>query len=137
MAEWHRGIYLRYSNHSTFENNVFTEDTQDGIYIGYSSYNNTVVNNTLTYSYSQGIQLMASGATPTDNNISNNFVCYNSMDIEDDDSNLGFNNTCNTTYNFNDTTNGNPCTNSCSSLSPIQLTNLIVGWNLISLPLRQ
>ncbi|MFH1721871.1 MAG: right-handed parallel beta-helix repeat-containing protein, partial [Candidatus Altiarchaeota archaeon] len=197
LTEWHRGIYLRYSNHSTFENNVLIEDTDDGIYIGYSSYNNIVINNTVTaggvgilvdcpfpylcrgntilnntvrsnggwgiYIYYANATLIANNSVEnntrgigigdfsnnntvigntvndnqqhgididsdaTNNTLESNTICFNNQtdsgiawyDVFDtdphlDDNNLGNNNTCDTTYNYNDT-GAVGCTLSCTA----------------------
>jgi parallel beta-helix repeat protein len=88
--------------------NIYVSNNYIGVY-SYSSFNNTIFNNTALNNVF-GVYLYYS----SNDSVLNNFVCSNSdYDIYNDESNdSGDENTCNTTYNWNDTgTTG--CTYSC------------------------
>ena len=112
------GIILRCkkSNENTIEYNDVHHHAADGygygIYVGGSS--NTIRHNTVNGSTKHGISMARSDGS-WDNEIYNNVVCDNGIDISVTSGvtgNTGDENTCETTYNYNDCgTTG--CTLSC------------------------
>ncbi|ODS40544.1 hypothetical protein BEH94_07975 [Candidatus Altiarchaeales archaeon WOR_SM1_SCG] len=74
------------SDNNTIKGNNVTNNTNTGVYFDFGAYNN---------------------------NLTENLICWNGLDVNDDNAaNSGDNNACNTTYNWNDTgTTG--CTYQC------------------------
>jgi len=111
-SNWDDGIYLYYSSSNTMTNNIVNSNGEDGIYLVSSSNYNTLTDNTAN-SNKYGIRLDSSSNY---NTINSNIFCTNTnYDIADEDSNSGDNNACDTAQNWNDATNGNPCTYSCTA----------------------
>ncbi|CEG12991.1 conserved hypothetical protein [groundwater metagenome] len=107
----YRGISLDSSS-----NNTLTNNTANNNWIGidlYSSSNNTINNNTASNN-SYGINF---GYGSNNNTMIANNMCYNSeydvYNVENSNSTTGDNNTCVTSYNYNDT-NSNGCKYVCS-----------------------
>ena len=93
------GIWLNQSNNNANLNNY-------GIALHSSSNYNTLTSNTANYNQQHGLY---AASDSTNNEINSNTFCNNNQsggnyyDIYDADSNSGDNNTCDTTYNWNDT----------------------------------
>jgi len=87
--------------------------TVTGIGLEYYSHNNTVSGNTVTDNCGYGI-IIAYDYNSSNNTVTSNTFCSNSeKDVYDGgSSNSGYNNTCDTTYNWNDT-GAVGCTYSC------------------------
>jgi len=86
-----------------------------GIYLEYSSNNNTLINNIANNNSYTGIYLEYSS---NNNMLAYNIFCSNSnYDIYDDDNTPGYNNTCDTTYNYNDE-GMTGCAYACPSTPP-------------------
>ena len=100
------------SDYNVLENNVITNTGWDGIYI-FDSDNNNLTNNSIT---DGGVNGFAINSGSTGNILNSNTACGHLspyVDIKDQDSNTGDNNTCDTPLNWNDTgTVG--CTYQCS-----------------------
>jgi|GEM_PF-5712445 len=115
-----------YSDDNVLGNN--TANSNDyGIYVQDYSDNTTIANNTANYNDYDGLYF--SDVDSTGNNASYNTFCFNNQsgggyyDISDVDSNTGDDNTCDTTYSWNDTgTVG--CTSPCPDLTPPT-----IDWN--------
>ena len=116
------GISLESSSNNTLTNNIVNSNSRDGIRLSSSSSNNTVTNNTARLNNQDGLRIHDSGST--NNTITLNTFCSNNQsggnyyDIYDSDSNSGDNNTCDTTYKWNDT-GINGCWYACSGLPRI------------------
>jgi len=115
------GITLKaYSDNNTVAHNNASLNDHSGVII-YTSSNNTLTDNTISSNNWTGFEVMTSQNT-TGNIFSNNTLCSNNLgdgsyyDIYDADSVNGDNNTCDTTYNWNDTDTWG-CTHSCSAVS--------------------
>ena len=120
------GIYLFDSEHNKIINNTASANyggigfirsskneirgnTASGGYLGIDLYqnsnNNNIANNTVEYNLNHGLYIDSSS---TGNIINQNLVCSNNQiggdyyDICDEDTNSGEENTCYTTYNYND-----------------------------------
>ncbi|MFN3528181.1 MAG: nitrous oxide reductase family maturation protein NosD, partial [Candidatus Altarchaeaceae archaeon] len=104
------GIYLDSSSDNTLtENNVSSNG--GGIYLDSSSNNTLTGNNVSSNNY--GLYVSSDSSSNTIN--SNTFCSNNNYDIYDDDATTGDNNTCDETYNYDDT-GKNGCTSSCSGI---------------------
>jgi len=110
------GISLVDSTNNTLTNNTANLNSQDGIYLQSSqNYDNVIVNNTANSNSFYGIHL---GTISGDNIIISNTFCNNTYDdiYNQNTTNAGDNNTCDTTSNWNDTgTTG--CTYTCTTES--------------------
>ncbi len=99
----------------TIANNTASNNTYDGIGFYASSSGNMVYNNTVEFN---GVGVNFTSVATSGNTLVLNRVCFNTLDIQDADSNTGDNNTCDTTEHWNDTgTVGctDPCTPRCYS----------------------
>ena len=108
------GILLDSSSNNNLTNNAANNNTQIGIYLNDAD-NNTFTSNTVKFNKQHGFYTASSS---TDNIINTNTFCSNNQsggayyDIYDADATIGDNNTCQTTYNYNDT-GKTGCTLSC------------------------
>ncbi|ODS37640.1 MAG: hypothetical protein A7315_03925 [Candidatus Altiarchaeales archaeon WOR_SM1_79] len=107
-SNYNYGIYLYNANYNNLINNRIYYNHY-GIYLSYDADYNNFINNNITNNKG-GVHFYS---TSHSNNLTENFICWNGLDVDDYDSNSGDNNTCDTTYRWNDTTNGTPCTYSC------------------------
>jgi len=112
------GITFWKSYYNTISYNLLRENTF-GIDFRRSE-NNTIVFNNATYGGRDGIRFW-DGAIA--NYVYDNILCYNnqsnftvvvSVDINDEDSNIGDNNTCDTTYNYKDVSSTTACLFTCA-----------------------
>ena len=92
------GIYLSSSPNNILTNIGASANVQYGIYLNLNSNNNILTKITAKSNYA-GISLDYSS---NNNTLLSNIFCLNSYDIYDADSNFGDENTCDTTYNWND-----------------------------------
>ncbi|PKM92429.1 MAG: hypothetical protein CVU81_00505, partial [Euryarchaeota archaeon HGW-Euryarchaeota-1] len=99
------GIYLLSSSNNNIINNTVNNNTQTGIYLNNAG-NNNITSNAVKFNKQHGFYTLS---TSTGNILNTNTFCSNNqnlssyVDIYDADSNTGNNNTCQTTYNYNDT----------------------------------
>ncbi|MEM3407886.1 MAG: DUF2341 domain-containing protein, partial [Nitrososphaerota archaeon] len=102
------GIYLYDSTNNIISNSSISENEDTGIYLYFSS-NNILINNNVNSNY-YGIEVYVGH----NNNLSSNNICYNiHYDIFNEGySTIGNNNTCETTYKYNDE-NSDGCYNLC------------------------
>ena len=112
------GIHLFKSSSSTISNNTANDNGDYGIYLYSNSNNNNLVNNNIINN-NDGVYFSSDS---NNNNLTSNVICENGLDVDDDDANSGDYNTCDTTQDYNDITNGNPCTRSCDAPS-IEICN--------------
>ncbi|MEA3255174.1 MAG: right-handed parallel beta-helix repeat-containing protein [Candidatus Altiarchaeota archaeon] len=110
------GVWLFASSHNQIiNNNIDQGDDGHGILISNSANNNSVERNNITTVNGMGISIDNSEG----NEFYSNYVCNNARgDIMVDPNspgNTGEENTCDTTDNYGDATNGGPCTYSCPS----------------------
>jgi len=104
------GVWLASSSGNNLSTNFANNNGWHGFYTPQSSSNNNLTNNTANNNGWYGFYATSDS---TNNVLYSNRFCSNSQyDIYDADSNTGDDNTCDTTYNYNDTgTTG--CTYSC------------------------
>ena len=101
------GIWLRDTTDSYIRDNI-CEDNEDGLRLTGST-NNWLYYNVISDNEEYGLYFTS---TSTGNSVFSNIICHNKMDIYDADTNSGDYNSCNTTFNWNDTgTTG--CTYMC------------------------
>jgi parallel beta-helix repeat protein len=112
------GIALDYSSANTISSNTIDSNNYHGIYLHNPPNNNNAINNNIVTN-NQRHGLYISSESSTNNRITSNRFCSNNQlggdyyDIYDEDANPGDENTCDTTYNWNDLgTTG--CTYACS-----------------------
>ncbi|MEA3255867.1 MAG: right-handed parallel beta-helix repeat-containing protein [Candidatus Altiarchaeota archaeon] len=107
------GIYLYLSEANTITENT-ANNNYNGIYLDHQSNNTILTGNTVNNNEHKGIYLKH---TSSDNTLNSNQVCYNADSdfyLSGGSGNSGSNNTCDTTYTWNDEgTTG--CTYSCSN----------------------
>jgi|GEM_PF-1497047 len=154
VSNFEYGMFFELSSNNTLSNNVVTNNDEGGIILISSSNfntltsntarnnsagiiilestNNTLINNTADYNtWGSYIDNLSTG-----NALYDNYFCFNNIsggayyDIYDGDATTGDNNTCNTVFNYNDSSNiMSGCVYRC------HLCELLTGWNLISLSL--
>ncbi|ODS36034.1 MAG: hypothetical protein A7316_03015 [Candidatus Altiarchaeales archaeon WOR_SM1_86-2] len=125
------GIYL--GGCGSDDNQITNNDVSlnlDGIIITdveCGSDNNTVIYNKITNNTNNGVYFNQGAYN---NNLTENLICSNGLDVNDSyAANLGDENTCNTTYNWNDTSaTGEGCLYRCVCECPAD------GWVNISAP---
>jgi parallel beta-helix repeat protein len=101
------GIWLRSTSESYIWDNI-CEDNEDGIRLTGST-DNWLYYNVISDNAEYGLYFTSDS---TGNSVYSNIVCHNKIDIYDGDTNSGDYNSCNTTFNWNDTgTTG--CTYMC------------------------
>ncbi|ODS36306.1 MAG: hypothetical protein A7316_10195 [Candidatus Altiarchaeales archaeon WOR_SM1_86-2] len=112
------GIHLFKSSSSTLSNNTVNDNGNYGIYLWANSDSNDLMNNNITNN-NAGIYFSSDS---NNNDLISNLICGNGLDVKDEDTNPGDENTCDTTQSYDDMTNGNPCTHSCDS-SSVEICN--------------
>ncbi|MEM4347590.1 MAG: NosD domain-containing protein [Candidatus Altiarchaeota archaeon] len=151
-----QGIYLDNKSNNTIKN-CLINDFYDGILLYPGSKNNTILNNTIsntTYGIrmsssvnntiegnliinnSKGLYVSDFGAK--ENLLRSNRVCLNGIDIDGAKVglNYGYNNTCNTSDNWNDLSTWS-CKYTCDGKQRVIFSfPFYFGWNLISVPLN-
>ncbi|VVB53526.1 Periplasmic copper-binding protein (NosD) [uncultured archaeon] len=118
------GIYLRDSSYNQLINNT-ADYNNYGIFIysllGGQSVGNSVSRNRANYNMYHGMAF--SNAASAGNTLNDNRFCYNNrasftwLDISDDDSNTGDNNRCDLVSTWTDTGESTGCTFACNSSS--------------------
>lgn len=99
------GIVLTETTNSRIINNTANSNTQRGILVETSSSNNNISNNVANNNQLDGLRFTSNSIN---NIVNNNSFCDNNQnggayyDISDADANSGDENTCDTTYNWND-----------------------------------
>ncbi|MFH1721626.1 MAG: right-handed parallel beta-helix repeat-containing protein [Candidatus Altiarchaeota archaeon] len=144
------GIWLySSSNYNTLTNNTADNNIEDGIWLHISSNYNTLTGNRVSYNSESGIYIESSSnndltgnnasnndnfgiyidSNGNDNTLFSNDFCDNdqgigaNFDIYDLDSNSGDNNTCDTTYQWNDDGEFSGCTYPCPTTTSTTSTS--------------
>ncbi len=114
------GIRLRESFNNTLTSNTANSNTMDGISL-YDSSNNTITGNTANSNSYYGIYIVY----PSGSTVNSNEACYNDVDdihLYNSEDNSGDENTCDTTYEWNDE-GATGCTNACGAATSTSSTS--------------
>ena len=107
------GFYLEIFSYNTLTNNNANSNDY-GIYLENSDFND-LIDNRIEDNNNSGVYF---SSTANYNNLNSNLICGNGLDVNDSDSNSGDDNTCDITYNWNDT-DAKGCTTPCTPTANI------------------
>ncbi|MEA1864319.1 MAG: CARDB domain-containing protein [Euryarchaeota archaeon] len=114
ITDFESGVTLYGSSNNKIYDNKINSNYYDGIWISEKSNSNSIYDNLIEDNGKYGVFFSSNS---NGNTFSENVVCSNPTDIHDGDQNSGDENSCETTYNWNDVgTQG--CTYDCTVEKP-------------------